>query len=151
MVFISHRSPECHGVRIGNQNLNRQSLVPWPNLCAENFHRPAANPLPAFVANHKKMPQVYFLRFFAEQGIGDNPAIGLEQYSSILPSEPAPHPLVKFWNGHRVPMSLVPYQLVIQLGESVAIGQRGEAKGKGRPNCFHARVSIIPESAKQPK
>jgi hypothetical protein len=48
-------------------------------------------------------------------------------------------------------MSLVPDQLVIQLGECPTIGQRGDAKGKGRPTCFHARVSIIPESPKQPK
>jgi len=48
-------------------------------------------------------------------------------------------------------MPFVPDQLVIQLGECAAIGQRGEAEGKGRPIYFHGRVSIIPESAKQPK
>ena len=107
--------------------------------------------MPALLANHKELPEIYFLRLFTEQGIGDGPAVSLEEYSSILPTESAPHPLVKFWNGHRVPMSLVPYQLVIQLGECAAISQCGEAKGNGRPRGFHAQVSIIPESVKQPK
>jgi hypothetical protein len=48
-------------------------------------------------------------------------------------------------------MPLILDQLVIQLGECATIGLRGEAKGKGRPTGVHAQVSIIPESAKQPK
>ena len=66
MIFVSNRAPKCDGSAVLDQNFNYQPFVLRPDLGAENFHRFTANPLPPTMPHDEKLPQINFLRLFAE-------------------------------------------------------------------------------------
>ncbi len=116
--------PKSDAALVGKQNFHRQSPAFWPYLGAKNPHRSPANPPTPAISNNEKVPQVNLLRPLPVKSIGDNRSAVLKNHRLILGGEPASQPLLKLRRRHRVPMSLVLNQLVIQFGKHRAIIQR---------------------------
>ena len=93
----------------------------------------------ATMAHHKKLPQINLGWLFTEQRITNHLSTVFKNDRCVFVSEPAPHSVFQFGNGHAIAMSLVPNQLMVQLRQYWTIVRCS------LPIC-HARALLKPPS-----
>src|SRR5437867_3802928 len=113
VICVTDRAPESDCSLVCNENLHRQPLGLGPNLSAEQLNSRSANPLTAAITDHKKLPQVNFLRLLSKQSVSDNLTIILEQNRAILTRQPASHALLELRHRHAIPVSFIANQLMV--------------------------------------
>src|SRR5260221_1692325 len=128
IIRVAHGAPKGDCLLGGDQYVNGQPPGSGPYLRTENLDGTTANASPATITDNEELTHINLLRLFSKKRVRNDFAVVLKKNCVILSSEPISHSLFKLCNGHGIPMTLVPYQLMVQFRKETAIIQSGASK-----------------------
>ena len=74
---------------------------------------------------HKELAQVKAIFVFRVEGISQDFRVIFKNGGLVIDHQPAAHPFDQFWNRHRIAMTLILDELVIELSEDFAVSNIG--------------------------
>ena len=84
VVFVANCPPKSDCISVMQQNINSEPFIFWPNLRTQNFYRLPTKTSAATVTNHKKLPQINFIRLLSVKDVGDNLVLVLKCHGLIF-------------------------------------------------------------------
>ncbi len=136
IVAVADRAPERECRFVVNEHVDRQALRLGPDLGSQHLDRLPADSLTPAVANDEELAEMDLVRLLAVQGVGDDRPLFFQQDRRVVTGKPSRHPLDELGQAHRIAMTFVSNQLVIEAAEKLKVVTCGATVSQNRHPAF---------------